>query len=45
MQTHRYQTPITEVIELQPECSVLITSDPLNNPNSGYDPLNDLGVL
>ena len=45
MENQRYQTPSTEVIELRIENTILIISDPLNNPNSGYDPLNDLGGI
>lgn len=41
----RYEAPSAEVLELRVEQSILIASDPLNNPDSGYDPLFDMGIL
>ena len=45
MKHQSYQTPTTEVIEIGTESTVLITSDLYNNPNSLYDPDNNLGVI
>lgn len=45
MEKKHYQAPAAEVYEVRIENTILITSDPYNNPNSNYDPLNDLGIL
>lgn len=45
MEKKHYQAPVAEVYEVRIENRILITSDPYNNPNSNYDPLNDLGIL
>lgn len=40
-----YTSPITEALELNLECGILITSDPKSNPNNGYSPNWDLGDI
>lgn len=45
MEKKHYQAPAAEVYEIGIENTILITSDPFNNPNSDYDPLNDLGLI
>lgn len=40
-----YESPTTNVLVLRIERGILITSDPDNNPNSGYDPDWDLGDI
>ena len=40
-----YESPTTQLIDLRVESGILITSDPQNNPNSGYDNGWDLGDI
>ena len=40
-----YAQPTTDLLELRIEKGFLITSDPENNPNSGYDSNWDLGDI
>ena len=40
-----YESPTTDVFVLCFENGILITSDPLNNSDSGYDPDSDLGSI
>ena len=40
-----YESPTTAILELRSEGSILITSDPLNNPDNAYDSLWDLGEI
>ncbi len=40
-----YTSPTSSILELRSECSILITSDPLNNPDKAYDSLWDLGEI
>jgi len=40
-----YESPTTDVLVLRIETGILITSDPANNPNRGYDPSWNLGDI
>ena len=40
-----YERPTTELIDLRIESGILITSDPENNPNKGYESGWNLGDI
>ena len=44
-QREQYEAPSTDVVLLRMETGILITSDPLNNPNNGYVSGWDLGDI